>query len=277
MVKIIAGLMGGSVAGGSSSLSSTNQLQDLLNLCLASHVSELDTARVYGNGQSEQLLGSVDSGLLSRFSVHTKAPGFFPNSLTSDKIVDSCSASLAALKRDDVDLYYFHGPDRQTPMEESCRAINLLHREGKIKAFGVSNFRADEVQEILDICTRNKWILPSVYQGGYNPLNRAGETALFPLLRKHGIAFYAYSPLGGGYFSRSKTQLLEPPQGSRMDQMPVFKSIYVNDDSLPLHDLLTIACSKEGISLKQSTLRWVSHECTESLTVMIEQVSAMSD
>ena len=174
-------------------------------------------------------------------------------------MTDNCNASLKALKQEKIDLYYFHGPDRKTPMEESLRAINDLHKAGKFTRFGVSNLHVTEVEEIQSLCTKHNYVRPSVYQGGYNAIARAGETELFPVLRKYSMAFYAYSPLAGGYFSRSTAELRTPPAGSRMDQMKVFGSMYVNDLSLQLHDELTAACEKEGLTLKVATIRWLMH------------------
>jgi aflatoxin B1 aldehyde reductase len=73
------------------------------------------------------------------------------------------------------------------------------------------------------------------------------------------MAFYAYSPLGGGFFSRPYEELTAPPEGGRMKQMPVFQSMYVNDLSLKLNANLTQACKAEGIAVKAATLRWLLH------------------
>jgi aflatoxin B1 aldehyde reductase len=255
MVKIIAGLMGSSAASGSTKLSGPQQLQPLLNLLQTHNIKELDTARAYNSGKSELDLGATPTH--ADFSIATKAPGFTPGSLEYQKVLSNCNASLAALQTPKLDLYYFHGPDRSTPLEESLRAINQLHLEGKFARFGISNYHATEVQSILDICSEHNYIRPSVYQGGYNPLARAGEKELLPLLRAHGIAFYAYSPLAGGFFSRSKAELRAPPEGSRMDLMAVFGAMYVNDLSLEIHDVLSEVCRAEGVTLKEAALRWV--------------------
>jgi aflatoxin B1 aldehyde reductase len=258
MVKIIAGLMGSSVASGSTKLSGPEQLKSFLTVLKKHNIKELDTARVYNSGKSEQDLGALPEANRD-FAIATKAPGFSPGSLAFQKVLDNCNTSLAALKQSKLDLYYFHGPDRATPLEESLRAINQLYREGKFARFGVSNYHATEVQTILDICDKQDFVRPSVYQGGYNALARAGEKELFPLLRKHNIAFYAYSPLAGGYFSRPTAELRSPPEGSRMDQMAVFSAMYVNDLSLEIHDALSKVCEGEGLTLKEATLRWLMH------------------
>ena len=258
MVKIIAGLMGGSVSSGSGSVSSPESLRSFLSILQKHRVSELDTARVYNGGKSEEALGQLPSAQ-KNFTIATKAPGFMPGSLAYENVIANCDASLKALKQDSIDLYYFHGPDRQTPLQESLRAMDDLHKDGKIKYFGISNYRADEVEQINDICSEEGYIKPTVYQGGFNGLFRGSETRLFPVLRKFGIAFYAYSPLGGGYFSKTSAQLRQPAEGSRMEQMKVFQQIYVNETSLALHDKLQAACEKEGVGMKEAALRWIMH------------------
>ncbi|QIW97672.1 hypothetical protein AMS68_003190 [Peltaster fructicola] len=258
MVKVIVGLMGGSVMGGAAKLSNAEQLRPFLSMLSAHKITEVDTARVYNKGRSEELMGEV-SDTTNNFKIATKAPGFFAGSLTYDNVIKNCNASLAALKTTRIDLYYFHGPDSETPLEDSCRAINQLHQEGKFTRFGISNFNNEQVLEIVSLCKKHSWLLPTVYQGGYNPMFRAMETKLLHTLREHSISFYAYSPLGGGYFSKTTDQLRTPPAGGRMESMKVFQDMYVNDLSLEMHEQLQKACEQAGISMKEACLRWLLH------------------
>ncbi|ERF75058.1 hypothetical protein EPUS_04840 [Endocarpon pusillum Z07020] len=258
MVKTIVGLMGTSVASGSTKMSTSAHLISILNLFKSHNIHELDTARVYAAGKSEALLGEC-APLSHSFAISTKAPGFSPGSLAADKIESNCNASLAALKLQKMDIFYFHGPDRQTPLEEQCRAADKLYREGKFKRFGVCNLRADEVVKIHQICSDKGYVLPSVYQGGFNPLQRRAEFELLPLLRKLEMNYYAFSPLGGGYFSKPVDELRDPPKGTRMDEMTVFKNIYINETSLELLGKLTKVCERHGIKVKEATLRWYMH------------------
>ena len=144
MVKVIVGLMGSSVASGSTSMSGPEQLRPFLTMLKKHQVRELDTARVYNGGRSEEDTGNV-SEARDDFLIATKAPGFSPGSLGYDNVIKNATASLKALQQEKIDLYYFHGPDRKTPLEESCRAIHELHQQGMIVKFGVSNFNVDEV------------------------------------------------------------------------------------------------------------------------------------
>lgn len=256
MPKIIVGLMGGSVAAGSASTSTA--LGPFLSMLQTHSVRELDTARAYNSGRSEESLGQIASARQD-FSIHTKAPGFSPGSLAFDRVIANCSASLQALQQDQIDLYYFHGPDGQTPLEESCRAIAQLHRQGKIARFGISNYSSQHVREIHDICSANSSITPSVDQGQYNALGRRGEESLFPTLRSLGMAFFAWAPLAGGWFARTDAELQSPPKGARMEQMAAFKNMYVNETSLALHKRLSEVCAQEGVGMKEAALRWLMH------------------
>jgi aflatoxin B1 aldehyde reductase len=88
---------------------------------------------------------------------------------------------------------YIHGPDRTTPFAETLEAVDKEYRAGKFEKFGLSNFNAAEVEECVGLCKTNGWVVPSVYQGHYNAITRGGEKDLFPVLRKYGISFYAFT------------------------------------------------------------------------------------
>jgi len=259
MVKIVVGMMGSSVQGGSKSLSTPQQTSDFLSMVASHNVSELDTARVYAGGKSEGLLGAVHAS--STFAISTKAPAFSAGSLAHSKIIANCNASLAALKQDRVDIYYLHGPDAQTPLEEQCDAINQLYTEGKFSRFGVSNIAPSAVRTIHDYCKTKGYVLPSVYQGGYNPILRTTEEHLFPLLRELGMVFYAYSPLAGGLFAKELSEIRAPEKGTRYDEMKVFGMLYLGDEeALKALERLTGLVEGEGMEMVDATMRWhVNH------------------
>lgn len=180
----------------------------------------LDTARNYSpgaRGTSEPRLGAASAG--SRFSIDTKVrgiPGEGPTH-TAAQVKASIDGSVADLRLPGgakIDVMYLHFPDRETPLEEACGAVNEAYREGKFRRFGISNYTAGEVERIVAVCKDKGYVAPSVYQGEYNPIVRSGEDTLFPVLRKHGIAFYAYSPAAAGVFvGNQKTA----QSGSRFD------------------------------------------------------------
>lgn len=250
-------MMGSSVAKGSTAMATVEQVQAFLNAVKSHGVKELDTARVYNDGESEELLGAADAQ--RDFAISTKAPAFKPGSLKEQNILDNAAKSLKALRQDKVDIYYIHGPDRSISFEEQCRAIGKLHKDGMFERFGVSNISAEEVQTIYDICKREGYCLPTVYQGGYNPLHRSAEIGLFPTLKKLGMEFYAYSPLAGGALAKPIDDLLKPKQGTRFAEMPVFGQLYANESMIKVLRKQTELCNKHGISIMEATLRWFMH------------------
>ena len=258
MVKISVGMMGSSVAGGSASLSTPAQVTAFLDVVKAHGVKELDTARVYNGGKSEELLGDVSA--FKDFKIATKAPAFSPGSLEEQKIIANCEKSLKALKMDKVDIYYLHGPDSKTPLEEQCRAINSLYKKCHFERWGVSNLMPKQVQEVYNICSKNNYELPKVYQGGYNPLNRSmSDDSLLPLLKELNMEFYAYSPLAGGLLAKPISAIKNPEKGSRFDQMKVFGDMYLTDENVAALEKLQGVCDSEQIPLFEATLRWFMH------------------
>lgn len=88
-------------------------------------------------------------------------------------------------------------------------AINELHKAGVFKRFGLSNFVASDVQTVYDHCEKNGFVKPTVYQGNYSPVARRQDTELLPTLRKLSISFYAYSPLAGGFLTKTKQDIVD--------------------------------------------------------------------
>ena len=90
-------------------------------------------------------------------------------------------------------------------------------KEDYFDKFAISKYMAWEVAQICEICEAHGWVKPAVYQGIYNALNRNVEAELFPCLRYYGMGFYAYNPLGGGFFTRAFTEESEVEEGSKFD------------------------------------------------------------
>ncbi|XP_025303203.3 aflatoxin B1 aldehyde reductase member 4 [Canis lupus baileyi] len=163
--------------------------------------TELDTAFMYSDGQSESILGGLGLGLRGghcTVKIATKANPWEGKSLKPDSLRTQLDTSLKRLQCSRVDLFYLHAPDHDTPVEETLRACHQLHQEDKFVELGLSNYAAWEVAEICTLCRSNGWVLPTVYQGMYNATTRQVETELFPCLRHFGLRFYAYNPLAGG-------------------------------------------------------------------------------
>lgn len=122
----------------------------------------VDTARGYQGGATEETIGALLAAhpeLRSKMSIATKAAP----PLDRAAIRAKCEASLAALRTDHVDLYYLHSPDVSVDLDETLSTMNALHKEGKFKEFGLSNYAGWEVVDIWHRCKEKGWVLPTVY------------------------------------------------------------------------------------------------------------------
>eukprot|EP00931_Biecheleriopsis_adriatica_P087697 TRINITY_DN62126_c0_g1_i1.p1 TRINITY_DN62126_c0_g1~~TRINITY_DN62126_c0_g1_i1.p1 ORF type:complete len:426 (+),score=95.75 TRINITY_DN62126_c0_g1_i1:32-1309(+) len=176
----------------------------------------IDTARIYQqatpDGDTEATLGRVFDmfpSLLRRSSLATKAnssmgPHF---SLSKQSVIEQCNTSLEKLGVDCIDLFYLHSPDIKTDLEDTLDGIQELHKAGKIKEFGLSNYPAWAVVDIWHRCKRRGMVLPTVYQGMYNVLTRDMEREIVPVAREFGLRLYMYNPLAGGLLAGKYSKL----------------------------------------------------------------------
>lgn len=172
-------------------------------------IHHLDTAQAYGNFKTETMLGEVTPAGKG-FYFDTKWPGGMtgqPMASSKEAIISSAKRSLENLHVSWVDVFYMHCPDKQTPIEDTLEGINEVYDSGAFKRFGLSNYSVSDVEAIHKICKDKGYVLPSVYQGNYSPIARLPETKLFPTLRRLNISFYAYSPLAGGFLTKTKAQI----------------------------------------------------------------------
>lgn len=198
------------LAIGTAGFPGAERLQPALDAIKAAGVKEIDTAESYGNNEAD--LGSV--GAADNFVISTKnAGGWQPGALAD--ITKRFNASLDRLKTRQVDILYIHGPDRNLPLDEWVPQVDALHKEGKFRRFGVSNFTPEETRALHEYSKSRGYVLPTVYQGNYNAVSRLIDDTLFPVLRELGIAFYAYSPVAGGFLTKTQAALREGTAGGR--------------------------------------------------------------
>jgi diketogulonate reductase-like aldo/keto reductase len=151
----------------------------------------IDTAEMYGDGRSEKLIGRVIAGQRDRVFLVSKV---WPTHATGNGIARACEASLSRLGTDHLDLYLLHWPSRDAELSSVVAAFESLRAAGKIHAWGVSNFKVSDMEDLFrvshgDRCATN--------QVPYNLGNRAIEHDLLPWCEQHGMPVMAYSPLGG--------------------------------------------------------------------------------
>ncbi|KAF7440761.1 hypothetical protein PC9H_001109 [Pleurotus ostreatus] len=244
-----------------------NDVEAILDVFQAHGHTEVDTARMYAGGTSEEYLGKTnhrDRGL----KIETKLLPWRSLGFSHDPegLRKHLLASKKALDIDTLEMWYLHAPDRSVPYEVTMKAVDELYKEGHFKRFGISNYAAWEVAEIVGICKANRYILPTVYQGIYNAIHRHVEPELFPCLRKYSISFYEFSPLAGGFLTdRYLSPEVQVKKGSRFDPESVQGKLwltmrrYWNDAYFEALASIKKVADAHKLTLAEISLRWVSN------------------
>ena len=183
-------------------------------------VNFIDTADAYTGGKSEEITGEAIRADRDRWVLATKVGnpvGGGPNGGgTSRKwIMQAVEGSLRRLGTDYVDVYYLHKEDHDTPLAETVRAMGDLVHTGKIRYFGVSNYRSWRVAEICALCDQMGIARPVVSQPYYHALNRAPETEHLPACGFYGLGVVTYSPLARGILTAKYDPETPPPADTR--------------------------------------------------------------
>jgi aryl-alcohol dehydrogenase (NADP+) len=182
-------------------------------------VNFIDTADAYGAGKSEEIVGRAVKPDRDRWVLATKvgypAGSPLPADLSRKYVLHAVEQSLRRLGTDYIDLYYLHRDDPRTPLEETVRALADLVHQGRIRYFGVSNFRAWRLAEVVRLCDALGIDRPAASQPQYNAMNRMPEMELLPACRFYGVGVVPYSPLARGVLTGKYAGLEQPPEGSR--------------------------------------------------------------
>ncbi|KAI1295053.1 hypothetical protein EDD11_008045 [Mortierella claussenii] len=238
-------------------------MKPFLDLLETFNVLELDTARVYCEGDTETVIGQVEGEPLTRFEISTKVYPLQPGDHAPERLVRHFYRSLEQLKAPKVKIFYLHAPDFFTPFDVTLKAVDELFREGLFEEFGLSNFAAWQVALIHQICHYKGFVKPTVYQGWYNPLMRQVERELFPCLRELGMRFYAYNPIAGGFLTGNYRMDSVVKDGSRFDTKTILGSYYREQYWNPLFfdavASLKAISDAHGIPLLEASIRWMNH------------------
>ncbi|CAK7224761.1 hypothetical protein SBRCBS47491_005662 [Sporothrix bragantina] len=255
-VTIVAG---GAGFGNKAPFVTDHELTEALAVLSANGITDIDSSQIYGN--SEAIIGRVKAG--DTFTLSTKwgvREAFVDQTIawaSRDYILRSARESIVRLGVKQVDIFYLHFPDKNTPLEETLAGVDTAYREGIFRRFGLSNFSTEAVQAIHDIASANGYVLPTVYQGQYNPFSRHPEMDLFPTLRKLGISFYAYSPLAGGLLTKTVQEFNEG-KGRFAKGSPFYK-MYNKPSYLASLSKWEAAAQAEGVSVAELAYRWDAH------------------
>ena len=222
----------------------------------------LDTARIYAGGKTEPIVGTVIKDAssycdLDAIEVGTKAHPSQPNGLSKDGIMNQFTASIESMGVESVGEFYLHQPDTENTLLESLICVHELIQEGKVKTLGLSNYHVSEVSRAFALCEEHNLTKPSVYQGLYNPLNRAVEIELLPLLRENECTFVAYNPLAAGLLTGKHKKTDGEVQTGRFKNNQNYLPRFYTENNFSAVELIQTACQEEDISLLEATFKWL--------------------
>jgi voltage-dependent potassium channel beta subunit len=236
-----------------------------VHAALDAGITFFDTADVYALGRAEEVLGRALTGVRrSSYVLATKV--FWPTGdrptdrgLSRKHVMESLHASLRRLGTDYVDLYQAHRYDDETPLEETLRTFEDLVRQGKVLYVGVSEWRADQIEDALRIADAMGFDRIMSSQPQYNMLWRVIEPDVVPLCRREGIGQIVWSPLLQGVLTGKYRPGGEVPAGSRAtdERGSRFIREWLRDDVLERVQQLQPVAADCGLSLAQLALAWV--------------------
>lgn len=244
--------------------------KDAMKVCFDSGVNFFDTAEIYGFGQAETIMGNAFKELGFRreeIVVSTKlfkiGQGVNDAFLSRKHIIEGLNNSLKRLQLDYVDVVFCHRPDYQTPLEETCRAMNSVIENGKAFYWGTSEWTADRIAKAIEICDRLGLHKPIVEQPQYNMLHRAKfENEYRFLFQEYRYGTTIWSPLAGGILA-GKYNDGNIPEGSRYDNHKMLDAIWqkhmgpdAKEATLKKLNALADIAKEVGYTQAQLSLAW---------------------
>ena len=245
----------------------------LVDVCLEAGANFFDTADVYSQGMAEEILGQAIRGRRDKVLISSKATfaiGDGPNDKGSSRyhLMRACEASLKRLGTDHIDVYFMHGFDALTPVEETLRALDDLIRAGKIGYIGCSNFSGWHLMKALAASERDGLARYVVYQGYYSLISRDYEWELMPLGLDQGVGLMVWSPLGWGRLT-GKIRRGEAPTSGRIAAGGAAGGPIVDDEHVyTVVDALDAVAQETGRTVAQVALNWLLQRPTVVNIVM---------
>lgn len=246
-----------------------------IETAIANGMTTIDTAPVYGFGQSEEFVGKAIKGKRSKVELLTKFGLVWdrksdhvhyektsdnqgnPISLyrlgSKESVIKECEDSLRRLGTDYIDLYQQHWPDSSTPVEETMEALEILKSQGKIRAGGVSNYSMNEMKK-AEQCFKL-----SSNQVPYSMVNRGIENEVVPYCIANDKAIIAYSPLQRGVLTGKITPAYKFGEGDHRPTTPFFKEPNLSKINAFLDKIKPIAEAKH-VTLAQLVLKWTMNQ-----------------
>ncbi len=239
----------------------------ILARALERGITLFDTANAYVAGESERILGEAMAACREKVVLATKC-GFGridgrPEGLSPERLLTAIDESLRRLRTDWIDIYYLHVPDRTTPIEATLDAVATLLEKKKIRAWGISNYAAWQVLEMMHL-TQSEPLRarglprPVIAQQLYNVLFRQLDIEWFSFARRYDLHTTVYNPLAGGLLTGRHARDGSTQKGSRFDKNRLYQGRYFTEAMFDRVDALSQLASEEGLSLVALSYAWLS-------------------
>lgn len=226
-------------------------------------VNFVDTADTYSIGTCERVLGPLLRADRDRWVLASKLGNRMssrPNESRYSRkwMLQEVEASLSRLQTDYLDICYLHRDFEEDDLEEALRAVDDLIRSGKIRYFGLSNFRAWRMAEVVHLCRQIGMPGPVICQPYYNLLNRLPEVEVLPACRFHGIGVAPYSPIARGVLTGKYAPGAQPEAGTRAARgdRRIMETEW-REESLVIAQTLQAHAHNRGASLLAFSVAWV--------------------
>ena len=233
----------------------------MFHRCREVGINFFDCANVYAGGRSEEILGKLiadcrDEVIITSKVGVTTGDDVNAGGLSRRHIMLAVEASLKRLGTDRLDLYFLHGFDPDTPIEETLRALDDLVRQGKIIYPGVSNWAAWQIAKALGISARERLAHFECIQPMYNLVKRQAEVEILPLARTAQVGVISYSPLGGGLLT-GKYGATRRPESGRLLENQMYVKRYGNPVYYEVAERFTAHAQERGVHPASLAVAWV--------------------
>ncbi|WP_213289943.1 aldo/keto reductase [Bradyrhizobium sp. sGM-13] len=242
--------------------SNAEEARRLIDICLDRGVTLFDTADVYSNGASEEILGAAIKGRRDKLLISTKTSlpmgdGPFDAGSSRRRLLGAIDASLRRLGTDYIDLLQLHAFDAGTPIAEVLYTLDVLVRAGKVRYVGVSNFSGWQVMKSLDLAGRHGWPRYVAHQVYYSLVGRDYEWELMPLGLDQGVGALVWSPLGWGRLTGKLRRGQPLPKDSRLHETAQWGPPVEDERLYRVIDVLDEVADETGKSVPQIAIAWL--------------------
>lgn len=238
-----------------------------------SGVNFIDTADVYADGRSEEIVGAAIKGRRDHWVLATKVaqqmgPNVTDRGLSRRYLMRAVEASLQRLKLDHFDIYYIHRVDPFTPWEQTIAAFGDLIRQGKIREWALSNVRAWHIPHVVHLCRQLGVPQPAVVQPYYNLMNRQPEVEVLPAARHFNLGVVPYSPLARGVLTGKYkvNQLAESGSRAARQDKRMMESEW-RPESMMIAEKLKAHAEARGTTLAHWATAWVLNNKAITATI----------